>query len=310
MNKYKSLQSSNIKNLFKISKKVKKTSKKKFIIFDMINCCFKYQSSFEDYLEFEFYSLTKEQRETYLTCGKNKKIIEMFNNKDYFHILNNKDEFNDYFKSYLNRDYLKPNSTKEEFYRFIKDKEKIIIKQLNGEKIVDTKNINYDDIKEYLLEDVIIQNKKLAELYDKSINSLQIFTFFDGKKAYLLQAILKIGNDNFSNSKIYAFLDEKGSVATPAIDENDNIFGIHPISKKQILGFKVPMFNEAIELVLKASTKIPEIGYISWNVAITENDPAIIEGNSYPDVFQIKPRFSKNKTGILPKYEKIMNIKL
>ena len=154
----------------------------------------------------------------------------------------------------------------------------------------------------------------MSELYPNSVNSLRIFTYFDEKKTHFLQAILKIGNngitDNFSINGMYAFLDETGTVITPAIDKNDNIYGIHPISKKQILGFKVPEFEEAINLVLEASKEIPQIKYIGWDVAISEKGPCIIEGNSYPGVFQIKPRFSKDKTGILPKYEKIMKIKL
>ena len=125
---------------------------------------------------------------------------------------------------------------------------------------------------------------------------------------------MKVGNngviDNFSSGGMYAFVDDKGVVITPAIDKDDNIFGIHPISKKQILGFKVPLFDEAIKLVLEAAKELPQIKYIGWDVAISENGPCIIEGNSYPGVFQIKPRFSKDKTGILPKYEKIMKIKL
>ena len=40
------------------------------------------------------------------------------------------------------------------------------------------------------------------------------------------------------------------------------------------------------------------------------NSEIKIEDNSYPGIFQIKPRFSKDKTGSLPKYEKIMKIKL
>ena len=92
--------------------------------------------------------------------------------------------------------------------------------------------------------------------------------------------------------------------------KDDNIFGIHPTSKKQILNFQVPQFEEAKKLVLEAAKEIPEIKYIGWDVAISDKGPCIIEGNSYPGVFQIKPRFNKEKTGILPKYEKIMKINL
>ena len=316
----KSFKLSTIKTLLNVAKKVKKQSKKKFVIFDILYCSIKYQTAFYDYLEFEFYSLNKEQRKTYLTNGKNNQIVKMFNDKSYWHILDNKNEFNDYFKNYLKRDYLNPNFTKEDLSRFLKDKSNIIVKPVDGVggegiKIINSKEKDiYEKYHNYLLEEIIIQHKKLNELYSKSVNSLRIFTFYDGKDSYFLQAILKVGNngviDNFSSGGMYAFIDDKGVVITPAIDKDDNIFGIHPISKKQILGFKVPLFDEAIKLVLEAAKELPQIKYIGWDVTISENGPCIIEGNSYPGVFQIKPRFSKDKTGILPKYEKIMKIKL
>ena len=314
----KSFKLSTIKTLFTVARKVKKQSKKKFVIFDILKCSIKYQAAFYDYLEFEFYLLNDEQRKTYLTNGKNNQIVRMFNDKNYWHILDNKNEFNDYFKKYLKRDYLNPHFTKEQLSRFLKGKSKIMAKPIDGVggegiKIIDAKDKNiYEEYNNYLLEEVITQNKKLAELYDKSVNSIRMFTFFDGKNAYLLQAILKLGNggyvDNFSSGGMYAFLNDKGVVITPAIDKDDNIFGIHPISKKQILNFQVPQFEEAKKLVLEAAKEIPQIKYIGWDVAISDKGPCIIEGNSYPGVFQIKPRFNKEKIGILPKYEKIMKI--
>lgn len=316
----KSFKLSTIKTLFNVIKKVKKRSQKKFVLLDILYCSIKYQTAFYDYLEFEFYSLNENQRKTYLTNGKNNQIVKMFNDKQYWHILDNKDEFNDYFNKYLKRDYLKPNFTKEELNRFLKDKSNIIAKPIDGIggegiKLINSKNKDiFKNYNNYLLEEVIVQHKKLDELYNKSVNSLRIFTFYDGKKSYFLQAILKIGNngiiDNFSSGGMYAFVDDKGVVITPAIDKDDKIYGVHPISKKQILGFKIPLFINAVNLVLEAAKEIPKIKYIGWDVAITNDGPCIIEGNSYPGVFQIKPRFSKDKIGILPKYEKIMKIKL
>lgn len=316
----KSFKKTTISNLISIVKKVKKQSKKKFILFDILYCSIKYQAAFYDYLEFEFYLLNKEQRKTYLTNGKNNEIIDLFNDKNYRHIFDNKDEFNDHFKKYLKRDFLKPNFTKEQLGRFLENKNKVVVKPISGVggegiKIIDpTKENIFKNYRQCLLEEVIIQHKKLAQLYDKSVNSIRIFTFFDGNKATIIQAVLKIGNkgivDNFSSGGMYAFLDDKGVVITPAIDKDDNVYGIHPTSKKQILGFQVPMFDEAIKLALEAAKEIPQIQYVGWDITITKDGPCIIEGNSYPGVFQIKPRFNKEKTGILPKYEKIMKINL
>ena len=79
----KSFKKTTISNLISIVKKVKKQSKKKFILFDILYCSIKYQAAFYDYLEFEFYLLNKEQRKTYLTNGKNNEIIDLFNDKNY-----------------------------------------------------------------------------------------------------------------------------------------------------------------------------------------------------------------------------------
>lgn len=324
MGKYKfllgSYRNSTFTTLSTVVKKVKEQSTKKFIIFDILYCSIKYQAAFYDYLEFEFYDLNKKQRSTFLTNGKNNEIVRRFNNKKYWHILDNKQEFNDYFKKYLKRDYLKPNSTEQQFHSFIQNKKMIILKPIDGVggdgiQIFSTNEPNlYEKSKNYLLEEIISQHHDLSKLYDQSVNSIRVFTFFDGKEAYLLQAILKIGNngviDNFSSGGMYAFLDEKGVVITPAIDKDDNIYTVHPLSHQKIIGFQVPLFDKIIEIAMNAAKEIPQIAYIGWDITANEKEAVIIEGNSYPGVFQIKPRFNKEKTGILPKYEKIMKIKL
>ena len=295
-------------------KKIKNHSHKHFIIFDLLKSFIKYKATIYDYLQFEFYSLNSKQRNTFLTTGKNNQIIKLFDNQNYFHILNNKNEFNNYFKKYLKRDFLNPNFTKDEFYNFISNKSNIIAKSIKNNEIItlDCQNKNiYKKYNNYLLEEKINQNRKLNELYDKTLNPIKILTFCEGNKTYILQAILEIGNnENEKKCKsIYTFLDDSGIAITPAVDEDDNIFGLHPISKKQILGFKVPLFEEAIKLALNAAKEIPQIKYICWDIAIGNDQIYLIKGY-LPKAIQMKPRFTKDKIGILPKYEKIMKIKL
>lgn len=316
-----------VKTLFKISKKIsKEKNKSRFkIFFDMIKCAFKYQAGFYDYLEFEFYELNDDQRETYLTRGKNNKIILEFNDKTYFHFLDNKLEFNNKFKKYVKRDFIDmDNVSLKDFEEFIYDKGKIIVKPSLGScgkgiRIIDLKNVNnkelFDQLIEeddLLIEEVVNQHEDLNKLYGKSVNTLRMFTFCKNDRSYFLQAILKLGNggviDNFSSGGMYAFLNEEGKVITSAIDQEDNVFKYHPISKEKIIGFQVPYIKEAIELVKNAALEIPEVGYIGWDVAISDKGPVIIEGNSYPGIFQIKASLG-NKEGLVPKYEDIMGIK-
>ena len=315
------------KNMFKVARKVSKKAKKPFIFifFDIIYCGFKYQAGYYDYQEFEFYLLNKEERKTYLTRGKNNALVNKYNNKEYWYILQDKVEFNNRFKKYLKRDYIDlRNSSEEDFKNFLKNKEYVIAKELDncGGHGIDKLKVDIKKYKElytklinkkqYLVEEIIVQNKKVSKLYDGSVNTLRLFTFFDGKETYIINSIFKIGNngfvDNFSSGGMYTFLDKKGKVIVPAIDQDDNKIEVHPTTKENILGFEIPNFDKACNMVKEASKLIPEVQYIGWDIAILENDVCLVEGNEFPGVFQVKPSFEDGKhTGLLPEYKKYMD---
>lgn len=314
-------------NMFKIAKFIsKKTKKNRFlIILDMIYCGLVYQAGYYDYQEFEFYNLNKAERKTYLTRGKNNEIVRLFNDKSYFHSFENKIEFNKIFDKYLKRDWLYLNNNIDEFVNFFKSHNAIIVKPIdsaggNGvEKFVYTTDKEaytlYNKLvenKQLLIEECINQHTDMSSLYDKSVNTLRMFTFYKDGKAYFLQAILKIGNggviDNFSGGGMYTYVDESGTVFVEAIDRDDNIYYTHPISNTKIVGFKVPLFNEAIKLVENCAKIIPQVAYVGWDVAISKDGPVLVEGNCFPGVYQVKPSLSNKKEGLIPKYKKIMNI--
>lgn len=316
----------NYKQMFKIANKIsKKTGKiRLFIVIDMIKCGFTYQAGYYDYLEFEFYLLNKSQRKTYLTRGINNEIVRKYNDKEVAKKFDNKAVFNDIFKDFIKRDYLFLNNNLEEFHHFIKNKEQIIAKPVDGEggkgiEKINTKEFEYKELynkliqnKQDLIEEVIVQNEDMNKIYKKSVNTLRMFTFVKDGKAYFLQAILKFGNggicDNFSSGGMYTFVNDEGIVIAPAIDQEDHYFDVHPLTNEKIIGFKVPMFKEAIELVKKAALVLPEVRYVGWDVAISEKGAVLVEGNWFPGVFQIKPTFDENKEGILVKYKKYMDI--
>jgi len=317
----------NFSNMINTAKRISKKTHKcvLIILIDIIYCGFKYQAGYNDYLEFEFYLLDSKQRKTYLTAGVNNSIIKKYNNKAYWHLLDNKVEFNYKFQNYLNRNWLDlRKASVENFGEFAKTHKIIIVKPIddcggNGvEKIEMKEDCNYQELYDklkkngqLLVEEFVIQHEEMNKIYDGSVNTLRMFTIYTDKGHYL-QGILKLGNggnvDNFSSGGMYTFVNEEGEVIAPAIDKNDSVYTEHPISKQKIVGFKVPMFEQAKELVCKAAAEIPEVAYIGWDVAITKEGPVLIEGNCYPGVFQLRPSFSKDKIGILPRYNKYMEI--
>jgi len=315
-------------NMIKIAKAVSKKTNKNllFILFDMTKCGLKYQAGYYDYQEFEFYNLNKEQRKTYLTRGKNNEIVKKFNDKSKFYIFDNKEEMYKIYNKFLKRQWMVLNENNyNDFLDFFKQNKVIIVKPIDGEGgkgIEKYEYINDEESKivyssllfkkQLLVEQCIKQHPDMNKLYNKSVNTLRMFTFYKDGQAYFLQAILKVGNggvvDNFSSGGMYTYVDDEGTVYAEAIDQMDNKYYKHPISNETIVGFKVPMFKEAVGMVKEAAKVVPEMGYIGWDVAISEDGPVLVEGNCYPGVFQVKPSLVEKKEGIIPKYNKVMRI--
>ncbi len=317
--------------MFRIAGQVSKKCDKSFVgvVKDMVHCGIKFQAGYYDYQEFEFYKLNDEQRATFLTRGKNNSIIIKYNDKEYMGLFDDKIAFNNKFNEFLNRDWMDINKdSADDFVKFIKKHPVIIAKPSDGiggigvEKYRIKNTDDEPDIrrlyellkkkKQNLIETFITQHPDMNVLYAKSVNTMRMFTFCKDGKGHFLQAILKIGNggvvDNFSSGGMYTFVDDDGTVSVPAIDKEDHQYEKHPVTGTDIIGFHVPMFDDAVKLVEHAAEVVPQVGYVGWDVAISDNGPVIIEGNSFPGVFQKRASLSDDNTGIIPKYRKYMDI--
>lgn len=325
--KVKCLKSLNVDTMIKVidSINIKTNISKNYLLMDMMICSNKYGTGYHDYQEFEFYNLNKLERKTYLTRVKNNAIVRKFNNKEYFKFFDNKYEFNKIFDKFLKREWMILDNNYEEFIKFCSNKKEIIVKPLDGcgGVGVDLIKIDKDKLKntyeklvknnQLLIEEKIIQHKALAKLNESSVNTLRIVTFYDGKHTHILNSVLKIGNggvtDNFSSGSMYTFVEE-GKIIVPAIDNKDNVFKKHPISKIDIVGYEIPNYNMVINMVSECAKIIKDVKYVGWDIAVLDNDVCLIEGNCYPGIYQIKPSFLKVKKGLVEKYEHAMKIKI
>ena len=268
--KFKCLKNLNVDTMIKVIDSINKKTNisKNYLLMDMMVCSNKYGTGYHDYQEFEFYNLNKLERKTYLTRVKNNAIIRKFNNKEYFKLFDNKYEFNKIFDKFLKREWMILDNNYEEFVKFCSNKKEIIVKPIDGCGGVDVDliKINKDKIKttynkliknnQLLIEEKIIQHKSLEKLNKSSVNTLRVITFYDGKHTHILNSVLKIGNggvtDNFSSGSMYTFV-ENGKIIVPAIDNKDNIYEKHPISKIDIVGYEIPNYKKVINLVEECS---------------------------------------------------------
>ena len=260
-----------------------------------------------DYFRYEFYRLKHKSRKDFITEGYLKKMNNHFNpykgNEEFYKMLDNKMSFNTFFNDYLQRKWICINDNKKEIIDFCKEKNTVFAKPINGgggvgiEKFViknaeDAGNIflKYNN-KKYILEEAIEQCNQMNKLNGSSINTIRVYSVVFNDDIHVVGATLRFGNgksivDNYSSGNYAASIDViTGIVDSTAINQDGERISVHPISKCEIVGFKIPCWNETIELVKKAHNKITTLRYIGWDVAINSNNEVLlIEGNTYAGV--------------------------
>ena len=289
---------------------------------DIKQCKRRFKISVEDYINFDFDKLNDSQRSTYLTNGYMENFVKKFNDTKDLQKFKNKVEFDTIFKDYIKRDFCSTKDlTLKQLQKFMKDKDKIVYKPLDlalGEGFTifdchnDVKDI-YREIKEKkdgIIEDYIVQHPDLEKI-SPSVNTLRIVIFNTGKECKVLTTCFRMGVnkmvDNYSAGGIAAGIDIKtGKLNTTGIDKKKNRYKEHPVSKVKLEGFKIPYWNEAIDLVKQCQNLIPTVRYIGFDVAIKKDGPVIVEGNaSLPD-YMIMQCVSEERKGLKPELDKIL----
>ena len=330
--------------LEKINSIHKKTGMGRVHIFlDMAKCARLYGAGYMDYDLYEMYNLTDEQRDTYITRGRNNELILKYCDKDYLHYFINKDEFNEIFEKYLHREWISMKKPREEVIAFMDRHDVFMAKPVDGGcghgiiKITTSEYGSLDEIYDmlishnvnYELEELIIQHEAVNKIYPGSINTVRIVTIVTTEddyslltlpkeqrrsvplKPHIICAYFRIGNgkyvDNFNSGGMAAPVDvETGTVLQPAIDKKKNLYEVQPQTGTPIKGFKFPYWKEALDLCREACQVIPEMGYVGWDVAFTPEGPVFVEANEFPghDIYQL-PEHTPDKIGMMPIFNKL-----
>ncbi len=297
---------------------------------DMLQCGMKYNAGYVDYKIAQMYRLNDEQRKTVITRGISNDIVRRMNPKEYWHTFDDKAEFNAFFKEWIPRKWLKISSdtSLEELRALCRNQTQLIGKPLEGSSGVGIRKYTEEDWKEGpeaflkkllqdqigILEEIVVQHPKMASLCPTSVNTCRIATLLGDKQQGIVYAFLRIGNgkvmDNVDCGGMAARINlETGKLLTVGADKQGNTFIKHPMTNASIIGFQIPFWEEAKQMCLAAAQKIPQMRFIAWDVAITENGPTFIEGNSFPS--HAIPQFAAHYPdgiGILPEFEKFIDL--
>lgn len=267
----------------------------------MFWCVLRHGSSPAEYVHLNFDKKSERERSGYFTMFRFERFIKKANTGDKM-IFMNKIQFNERFSAYLNRDWLDVSkATAEEFADFIRSHGTVMFKatELSCGKGIsrytyqdgDDLTALYNNNRNMLLEEVIVQHPALAAFNPSSVNVPRLNTMLDANgEPVVFSAFFRAGSgdavvDNMGAGGMAAHIDvDTGIVNTMAIDMKRREYVCHPESGQVFPGLVIPHWEEAKELVIRAAREVPEMRYIGWDVAVTEDGVCLIEGNDRADI--------------------------
>ena len=272
-----------------------------FTAVDMFANFAKYHVYPLEYYYFGFYKKSKDSKKTYFTYKDRKRMIQKINNAKYLNCLDDKYLFSKIFSDLYGRRALRTDTmTEEELTELVGACDKIIYKPLaaskgKGIEVIDVVGDNslrelYSKLSAYpvgILESWICQSDEMNELYSDSDCCIRIVTVNYEKKVSVTGATLTVGSKksriaNADSGGLFALVDETtGKVLSDYISYDGFIqFPVHPDTEKPIKGYQIPEWDQVVALVKKAARRLPQMGYISWDVSLTKDGPVLIEGNA------------------------------
>lgn len=295
------------------------------ITIDMLWSSVRHEVNFQDYAEWDFHTLTRRERATYMTSAKSNHLSQRWNSAEHRQLFADKAQFCVRFSAHLGREVIDLRSVSpEELAAFLARHPRVVAKvadSLGGDGIEVYSSSDVADPEAFraarlagrqvLLEEFLTQHPEMTALNPTSVNTLRVVTFLgDDGTVHRLVHVLRIGNggdvDNFKAGGMYTVLEENGVAQHPAIDGDDHVYDVHPLSGTSIVGFRVPNWEALQSLVDAVAREVPEIRYVGWDFAVTPTGAAVIEGNYNTGVFQLKPSVTGVREGLLPLYRSVM----
>lgn len=183
----------------------------------------------------------------------------------------------------------------------------IFILPFNDERIFDTAYLLQKN--DYMVvEEVLKNHHEIRALCPDTLNTIRIPVLIKNDSVKILGAYLRMGRmgtdtDNFSSGGIICEIDvETGIVISHGINKKSQTFSFHPDTGIPLVGFRVPFWEESKRLAIEAAYVTPTVYYSSWDIAVLEDGPIIIEGNYAGDVDLQQAPMNKGKRYLFADY--------
>ncbi len=277
-----------------------------------------YGNNIDEEFYYHYYEKGHKEKSSYLNGKTRLKYIYHLNDKNDAHYLNNKYEAYLELKEFFKRDIIQLSSMNdfELFCDFVEKHPTYVVKpsdlglavgvrKATTEKTADKRAAfeallaegsrykakykwtgrDIDAPAAIILEEVIDQDDALAKMHPASANGIRCTTVRVENKVHLYYPWFKIGvNGEFVTGgavgSLLAGINSKtGVVETNGFGETQEEFEFHPTSGVKIPGFKIPKWDELIEMTDKIARHFPNIRYTGWDMVLSKKGWCIMEGN-------------------------------
>jgi hypothetical protein len=272
------------------------------IILDSVISAFKYNISFKDYYCFRFYERSHSERGEWAGTGFMYEYQLSMNPKGSRELLENKVQFLAHYRLFVKRMFLHVSYSESDILfldeMLLNPSGKLVLKGSKGqvgaevevvasERFTPQKLLSYMKQNNYdLAEEFVRQHPALDDLSPSGLNTIRIITQLDNDKVIFLAARLRISVnspvDNMAAGNIAAPVDLKtGTVTGPGVfsDITRDSVRIHPVTGKEIEGFRIPHWEKVLELVGTAARDASGNKSVGWDIAVTVEGAELIEGN-------------------------------
>lgn len=274
-----------------------------YLWFDFLSSAIVHGALINHYVRGGLYKLKGCERRKSMTYRRIVKAFAKMNETGSIKLLNNKHLFNAHFAPFVKRKWL---YSKEmsfvEFSELCNSCSCLIIKPEDGvegqgiQKITSPKpGIEREELYNklvqgvYMIEEPIVQHQGM--IYgNTSVNTIRAHTIMDKEgQVHLSKMLFRVGVgnsvvDNYAQGGcVYEVHLESGRIISPSLKKDGEVVYIHPQTEIFMLGRQIPNWDIVCDKIKKAHLLIPGCRFIGWDVAITEDDIELIEGNHNPD---------------------------
>ena len=266
-----------------------------------------YGASISDYFAYGFYKLRHCGKQEYITYRRFHYILRKANNPEDIDICRSKIHFNEYFADLLGREWLDTRkATAEDIRSFAGRHPYFFVKEVLsfrgiGVSRMESKDIDADKLlrewtkdpeTHYILEEPLKEIESIQEFHPWSINTIRIVTLYDTTTGivHFMNARLRMGNkknnvDNFHFDGIGANIDiESGIINGVGYDTRNRTYLVHPLTGKQIIGFRMPLWDKCKQFIEQAARRMPTVRYVGWDLVVRpDGSLCLIEANDNAD---------------------------